>query len=106
MRLLPYFDAYVIAASPRPLLFPGRAAERALTRGQAGNRPVVLVDGVVGGIWHARTTRRTTHVTVELWERPTAAGRRALDEQVGRLGEVTGTTATLVLAKVSAGPHT
>ena len=105
VRLLPYFDAYVIAASPRPLLFPGRAAERALARGQAGNRPVVLVDGVVGGIWHARTTRRSTDVTVELWERTTAARRRALDEQVGRLGEVTGTTATVTLADVSAGPH-
>ncbi|MBX9396807.1 winged helix DNA-binding domain-containing protein [Streptomyces sp. TRM72054] len=29
VRLLPYFDAYGIAAQPRELLFPGRARERA-----------------------------------------------------------------------------
>ena len=30
VRLLPYFDAYVVGSRPRHLLFPGRAAERAL----------------------------------------------------------------------------
>ncbi len=49
VRLLPYFDAYGIAAQPRELLFPGRARERAPARGQAGNYPLLLVDGVVAG---------------------------------------------------------
>ena len=43
VHLLPYFDAYTVAGQPRELLFPGRAAERALARGQAGNFPVLLV---------------------------------------------------------------
>ena len=47
--LLPYFDAYAVGCHPRERLFPGAAAERALARGQAGNRPVLLVDGVVAG---------------------------------------------------------
>jgi Winged helix DNA-binding domain len=50
VRLLPYFDAYVIACQPRERLFPGRAYERALAGGQAGNFPVVLIDGVVAGV--------------------------------------------------------
>ena len=58
IRLLPYFDAFVVAGQPRALLFPGMAATRALTpSGQAGNYPVLLVDGVVGGVWHQRRYR-------------------------------------------------
>ena len=49
-RLLPYFDPYLVAGQPRERLYPGAAAIRALTpAGQAGNYPVLLVDGVVGG---------------------------------------------------------
>src|SRR5262245_61412599 len=49
IRLLPYFDAFVIAGQPRQRLFPGLAATRALSpSGQAGNYPVLLVNGVVG----------------------------------------------------------
>ena len=37
LRLLPYFDAYVVAGQPRHRLYPGPAAARALTpAGQAG----------------------------------------------------------------------
>ncbi|MEK8144714.1 crosslink repair DNA glycosylase YcaQ family protein [Streptomyces sp. M10(2022)] len=49
VRLLPYFDAFTIASQPRERLFPGAAFERALAGGQAGNFPVLLVDGVVAG---------------------------------------------------------
>ena len=59
VRLLPYFDSYVVGSHPRELLFPGPAAARALSRtGQAGTVPVLLVDGVVGGIWHHRRSGR------------------------------------------------
>jgi len=37
--LLPYFDAYAVGAQPRRLVFPGRAAERALARTQGGTSP-------------------------------------------------------------------
>ena len=42
VRLLPYFDAYTVGCHPREQLFPGLAAQRALSRGQAGNVPVLL----------------------------------------------------------------
>ena len=58
VRLLPYFDAYVVGCQPRELLFPGRAAERALAGGQAGNYQVLLIDGVVAGVWHQRRSGR------------------------------------------------
>ncbi|MEU6176895.1 winged helix DNA-binding domain-containing protein [Streptomyces coeruleorubidus] len=105
VRLLPYFDAYVIAAQPRERLFPGTAYERALAGGQAGNYPVLLVDGVVAGVWHQRRQGRRTTVTVEPLVRLTARQERELDEQVERVGEVLEARAELVVGQVKVGPH-
>ena len=106
MRLLPYFDAFVVGSRPRHLLFPGRARERALSpSGQAGNYPVLLVDGVVAGVWHLKRSGRKVAVTVEPLRRPTRALVAALEEQVARLGEVVDAAATLTIGTVSVGPH-
>ncbi|MFI9768574.1 winged helix DNA-binding domain-containing protein [Streptomyces sp. NPDC052415] len=105
VRLLPYFDAYVIAAQPRESLFPGEAYRRALAGGQAGNYPVLLVDGVVAGVWHQRRQGRRTTVTVEALGALTARQRRELDEQVRRVGEVLEAAPELVLGEVTVGPH-
>jgi hypothetical protein len=88
VRLLPYFDAYGIAVQPRELLFPGAAYRRALAGGQAGNYPVLLVDGVVAGVWHQRRQGRRTTVTVEPLGRLTARQEREVGEQAQRVGEV------------------
>jgi winged helix DNA-binding protein len=73
ITLLPYFDAYVVAAQPRDLLYPGAAATRALTpSGQAGNYPVLLLDGVVGGVWHQKRSGRKLAITVEPLRKLTA----------------------------------
>ncbi|MEV6944077.1 winged helix DNA-binding domain-containing protein [Streptomyces sp. NPDC051172] len=105
VRLLPYFDAYGIAAQPRELLFPGAAYGRALAGGQAGNYPVLLVDGVVAGVWHQRRRGRRTTVTVESLGRLTARQERELGEQVERVGEVLEAAAELVIGEVAAGAH-
>ncbi|MGW3034475.1 winged helix DNA-binding domain-containing protein [Streptomyces sp. NPDC001178] len=105
VRLLPYFDAYGIAAQPRELLFPGAAYERALAGGQAGNYPVLLVDGVVAGVWHQRRRGRRTTVTVEPLGRLTARQERELGEQVERIGEVLEAEPELVIGEVTAGAH-
>ncbi|BBC33263.1 uncharacterized protein SGFS_045570 [Streptomyces graminofaciens] len=105
VRLLPYFDAYGIAAQPRERLFPGAAYERALARGQAGNYPVLLVDGVVAGVWHQRRRGRRTTVTVEPLGRLTARQERELGERAARVGEVMEARAELAIGKVAVGPH-
>lgn len=105
VRLLPYFDAYAIAAQPRETLFPGPAYERALAGGQAGNYPVLLVDGVVSGVWHQRRQGRRTTITVEPLGRLTAARERELAVRVERVGEVLEAKAELVIGKVTAGAH-
>lgn len=105
VRLLPYFDAYGIAAQPRELLFPGRAYRRALAGGQAGNFPLLLVDGVVAGVWHQRRQGRRTTVTVEPLGRLSARQERELGERVERVGEVLEARPELVIGKVTSGPH-
>jgi hypothetical protein len=105
VRLLPYFDAYGVGSHPRPLVFPGVAADRALTGGQAGTVQVLLVDGVVGGVWHQRRSGRRTAVTVEPFTRLSAARRRALDHEVARVGHILEATPTLTIGSIPAGSH-
>jgi len=105
VRLLPYFDALPIGFQPREEMFPGRALERATARGQAGNYPVVLVDGVVRGVWHHRRAGRYLDVTVETWEDLSPTRTRALETQVERVGEILDGTPRLTLGPVQVGPH-
>jgi hypothetical protein len=106
VRLLPYFDAYVVAGQPRERLYPGAAATRALTpAGQAGNYPVLLVDGVVGGVWHQRRSGRKLAITVEPLRELTAVQRRHLDDEVSLVGAIMEAAATLTVGTVAVGPH-
>ncbi len=105
VRLLPYFDAFSIASHPRELLFPGRAYERALTGGQAGNYPVLLIDGTVAGVWHQRRAGRRLHVTVEPLRALGAAHRTALEDEVARLAHIQEAEAELTVGPVTVGPH-
>ncbi|WP_223168137.1 winged helix DNA-binding domain-containing protein [Nonomuraea sp. SYSU D8015] len=105
VRLLPYFDAYVVAGRPRELLYPGAAAKRALSGGQAGNYPVLLVDGTVSGVWHQRRSGSKIDITVEPLRDLTAGQLRELDEQVERVAEVLEGRPRLTIGSVTVGPH-
>jgi hypothetical protein len=66
---------------------------------------VLLVDGVVAGVWHQRRRGGRTTVAVEPWEGLTAQRERELAEQVERVGEILEARAELVVGRVTAGPH-
>ena len=83
----------------------GRRFKVCQAGGQAGNFPVLLVDGVVAGVWHQRRSGKRIAVTVEPLS-PLAAGRaRELEAQVERLGEVLEGTPQLTMGKVTVGGH-
>jgi hypothetical protein len=105
VRLLPYFDAFQVGSQPRGLLFPGRASERALAGSQAGNYPVLLLDGVVSGVWHQKRSGRRLVITVEPLGRLTRAQRSDLEAEVERVGAVVGARPELTVGPVSVGPH-
>ncbi|MER5616548.1 winged helix DNA-binding domain-containing protein [Streptomyces sp. NPDC002215] len=105
VRLLPYFDAFLIASQPREQLFPGAAYTRALAGGQAGNFPVLLVDGTAAGVWHQRRSGRRIAVTVEPLAPLTAGQLRELEAEVARVGAVLEGNAELTVGKVTVGAH-
>ncbi|MGN9781007.1 winged helix DNA-binding domain-containing protein [Nonomuraea sp. ZG12] len=105
VRLLPYFDAYLVAGMPRDLLYPGPAAERALAGRQAGNFPVLLVDGQVAGVWHQRRSGSRIDVTVEPLIELGQARLGELDEQVARIGEILEGRPRLTIGTITVGAH-
>ena len=105
LRLLPYFDAYVVGSHPRDQVFPGAAAARAQARRQAGNFPVLLLDGMVGGVWHQKRSGRYVDVTVEPLAELSAARRRDLEAETERIGAFAGLTPRLTIGTVTVGPH-
>ncbi|MEU7008020.1 winged helix DNA-binding domain-containing protein [Streptomyces sp. NPDC046332] len=105
VRLLPYFDAFTIASQPRERLFPGAARDRALAGGQAGNHPVLLMDGVVAGVWHQRRSGKRITVTVEPLKRLGAARLRAVEAQAERVATILEGRPELVVGTVAVGPH-
>lgn len=106
VRLLPYFDAYVVNSQPRELLFPGQAALRALTpSGQAGNYLVLLINGIVAGIWRQRRSGRLLDIMTEPFDQLTTVQRRDLDEQVARMAAFLDAQPRWTIETVSAGAH-
>jgi hypothetical protein len=105
IRLLPYFDAFAVGSHPRRLLYAGGAAERALAGSQAGNFPVLLIDGAVAGVWHQRRVGRRIAVTVEPLGRLTAKHRKAVADEVDKIGFILEGRAELTFGSVTVGPH-
>src|SRR5262245_2675982 len=105
VRLLPYFDAYGVGSHPRAKVFPAVAGERALVGGQAGVMPILVLNGVVAGVWHGKRSGRKLAVTVEPFRTLTAKQRRQLDDQVQRVGEVAEAQAQLSIGAVTVTPH-
>jgi Winged helix DNA-binding domain len=103
--LLPHFDAYIVGGQPRELLFPGPAAQRALAGSQAGNHPVLLVDGVVAGVWHQKKSGKNVVITVDPLKLLTARQRKLLDVQVERIGAILQLKPSLTIDTVTVGPH-
>ena len=97
---------WAASAADGQRLYPGAAATRGLTpAGQAGNYPVLLVDGVVGGVWHQRRSGRKVAITVEPLRELTARQRRQLDHEVELVGALLDAKPTLTVGTVTVGPH-
>lgn len=105
IRLLPHFDPYLIGSFPRELVFPGIAGERALAHGQAGTHPVILVDGVVGGIWHARRTSRRFELAVEPFTALNRNQRAEVEAEASRMAGFLGLEVIVAFAPVTARAH-
>jgi hypothetical protein len=105
VQLLPHFDCYVVGCHPRDRLVPPVWAQRVLPRGGAGNVPVVLINGVVAGIWHHRRVGHRLEIRVDVSPTLTSHRREALEAAVSRIGAIAEAPPTLIIGPVDARPH-
>ena len=85
VRLLPGFDVYIVGTRPRESLVEKRFEDRVF-RKAGWISPVVLVNGVVAGVWEHQRTKNRIEVTVHSFGKLTAAQRKDIDEEADRLG--------------------
>jgi uncharacterized protein YcaQ len=91
-RLLPAFDVYVAGTRPKASLVDRRFEARVFR--QAGwITPVVLIDGMVAGVWGHERRGPEVEVAVEPFGTPSAARRREVAEEADRLGAFLGAPA-------------
>jgi uncharacterized protein YcaQ len=102
VRLVPHYDCYVLGSYPREPVVPAefkaflRTLKRATYEGAVG-LPLLLIDGVVLGIWQRRQRARHLDVTVTPIVSLTPQHRQQLDTEVARIGAFFGTEAKLTI---------
>jgi len=89
VRLLPYYDCYVIGCHPRDRFIPEEPRKRVFDSG-AGPFPTLLIDGVVAGTWRHEKRGKRIDVSVEPFGRLSAAQRQQVDDEVARVRELLG----------------
>src|SRR5262249_16356413 len=90
VRLLPAFDQYVVAASPHAEhLLPGDLRSR-VYRPQGWLSPVLLVNGVMYGIWRHEIKGVRVELVIEPFVQLAIWAKRAAEEEAERLAEFLG----------------
>jgi hypothetical protein len=105
VHLVPQFDSYVVGCHPREQLIPPVAAERLGRRDTAAPFAVLLVDGVVGGLWSRQRTSKRLAIRVDPFSTLSTAQREQLHQQAARIGEFLGVAAELSFAPVELRGH-
>jgi hypothetical protein len=103
--LLPHFDCYLIGCHPREQLVPADVMKRVLTRGAIGNLPLLVINGVVAGLWQQRQSRGRLEITVEALRPLSRQQHQQLHAVVARIGEAVEMKCSLALGAVTARPH-
>ena len=103
VRLLPEYDAYVMAVRDRDRLVPQPVREQIAAHGKgryegAAGVPFLLVDGVCAGIWRRRKTAKRIELTVEPARRLTRAERAGIEAEAERIGAFLGLEPKLTIA--------
>ena len=102
--LLPHFDCYVVGCHPRRRLIPSHAPA-ALQAGTAATFAVLVVDGVVAGLWQRHRRGRRLELRVDPFRPLGTRQRRLLDEQAERIGAFFGGPVELQMGRVEPRAH-
>jgi hypothetical protein len=104
VHLLPHFDCYVVGSFPRDQLVPP-AAPPELRRGTAAPFSVVLIDGIVGGLWERRKRGGQLEVRVHTFESLTSRQLSEVERQAERVGAILQLRASVSFGHVEARGH-
>jgi hypothetical protein len=96
VRLLPMFDAYLLAWRSRDLVLAERHRRRVIPGGGMIHQAVVS-DGVVRGTWSVESNDDRLRVTVSPFGRPSAAMREALGAEARDVGRFRDLAAELAI---------
>lgn len=102
VNLVPQYDAYILGAFPRDQVVPADAKPRISSYGRGkwegpAALPLVLVDGVVSGMWARKVTAKAVAVTVEPF---TDFDTDLLWGEVERLGAFLNRQASLAIGRL------
>lgn len=103
-HLLPHFDCYVVGCHPRTQLIPSHAP-RELQGGTAAPFAVLLVDGVVAGLWERKRSGRRLEIRVGAFDRLGARQQQAVQAQAARIGTFLGLEANIEFGAVEPRGH-
>jgi len=90
VKLLPSWDCYVMFYHPREL-FVSQNDRARVFRKLEGNAPVLLIDGVAGGVWEQHRKRGLTEVRVRPFSHLSSAQKQLVRDEATGLGEFLGT---------------
>jgi hypothetical protein len=99
VRLVGGFDPLIVGAGLREQLIPPASLKR-VSRTAGWISPVVLVDGVVAGVWDATTGRQSIAITVEPFLNVSPALRTHIGEAAERVGDALGLAVELGFGRV------
>jgi len=90
VKLLPSWDGYVMFYHPREFFVSQSHRARIFTKLQ-GNKPVLLIDGVAGGVWEQKRKKALTEVRVQPFSNLSSTEKQLVREEASTLGEFMGT---------------
>ncbi|MGJ6966728.1 winged helix DNA-binding domain-containing protein [Streptosporangium sp. G11] len=106
LRLLPQYEAYVLGSGPKEVVVPKDTAGRVFEHGRgryegAVAHQIMLVDGVVSGMWERREKGGKVEIKLESFVKLDSGQSKELEREVERVGRFYGAEATLSMGKLT-----
>jgi hypothetical protein len=105
LLLLPAFDPFVVGSFPREQLLPQDWRARGGPAGTAANLSVLVLDGVVAGLWQRERRRQVVHVRLHPFVPLSARRRRLAARRAHELGAVLEREVIFEVGPVEPRPH-
>jgi hypothetical protein len=96
VKLLPSWDCYVMFYHPRER-FVSQNHRARVFRKLEGNAPVLLIDGVAGGVWEQRRKSGHTELTLYPFTNLSSGQKQLVRDEANSLGEFIGTNVKVAI---------